>query len=85
MPDPSTLRKTYTNLLYEKKIQQVRDEVDDHPIYLSVDETTDSLGRLITSAIVALLIDDTPGIPGVIHCTEISRANSQKIAEFCGV
>lgn len=63
-------------------MQPVRDEVGDHPIYVSVDETTDSLGRLITTAIVAPLIDDTPGIPIIIHCTKISRANGQTIAEF---
>lgn len=82
MPDPSTMRKTYTDLVFEKKIQQVRDEVGDYSIYLSVDETNDLLGRLITHAIVAPLIPGTPGIPRMIHCAEISVGNAAAIVEF---
>lgn len=82
IPDPSTLRRIYSNLVYDTKMQEVRDEVGNHPIYLSVDETNDPLGRLITHAIVAPLIPNTPGIPRMIHCAEISVGNAQKIAEF---
>lgn len=82
IPDPSTLRKTYTNLIHNKKLQEVRDEVGEHPINLSVDETTDPLGRLITHAIVAPLIENSPGIPRMINCSAILAANAQTIAEF---
>ncbi len=42
MPDPSTLRKSYTLDAYETTLQAIRTYIGDSPIWISIDETTDA-------------------------------------------
>ena len=45
IPGESTLRKTYVDLLYEDTSIKIRSEINDNNIWISIDETTDALGR----------------------------------------
>jgi len=55
IPDESTLRKTYLGPCYQNVISQIRDEVGDSYIWISVDETTDINGRFIANLIIGVL------------------------------
>lgn len=82
MPDPTTLRDGYIDLIYEAKIQRIRNEIGDHCIALSVDETTDKPGRCVVNAVVTPLLPDCAGIPRLVHCDELDEANGDTIVSF---
>lgn len=81
-PDPSTLRKSYVPQTYQAVLQQIRDEVGDHAIHLSVDETTDSASRIIANAIVTPLLPDGYGIPRLQNIEQLIEANAETICDF---
>lgn len=45
IPDESTIRKNYVQGIYEDTMQEIRSQIKDGPIWVSIDETTDPLGR----------------------------------------
>ena len=45
IPDESTLRKAYVDPLYEDTLIKIRSKINDNNIWISIDETTDALGR----------------------------------------
>jgi len=55
VPDESNLRKSHLKNLYETVIQEIRSELKDQFIWLSIDETTDRFGNYVTSVIVGSL------------------------------
>ncbi|KAL4107434.1 hypothetical protein QTP88_017776 [Uroleucon formosanum] len=45
IPDESTIRKNYVNIIYEETLQSIRQCIQDGPIWVSIDESTDVEGR----------------------------------------
>lgn len=52
IPDESTLRKTYIPRLFETTIKEIRNQLHNMDIWVSLDETTDSLGRYVANFVV---------------------------------
>lgn len=80
VPDESTLRKNYLPQLYEKAIEEIRADIADHFIWLSVDETTDACGRYIATVLVGKLDCEDPSIPHVVLCKELPKTNHSTVA-----
>jgi len=55
IPDESTLRKGYFNSCYENTLAKIRDTITDQKIWVSIDETTDSVRRNVANVIVGTL------------------------------
>ena len=51
VPSESTLRKTYLSVCYEEALQRIRAEVGGKKIWISIDESTDAMGRYIANVI----------------------------------
>lgn len=51
IPDESTLRKNYLDVCYNSVIENIRSDIGDNYIWISVDETTDKLGRQVANLI----------------------------------
>lgn len=49
--DESTLRKNYLDVCYNSVIENIRSDIGDHYIWISVDETTDKLDRQVANLI----------------------------------
>lgn len=52
IPDESTLRKTYIPRHFETTIKEIRNQLHNMDIWVSLDETTDSLGRYVANFVV---------------------------------
>jgi len=52
VPEESTLRKNYVEVIYNETLSKIRDIIGNGPIWVSVDETTDVDGRYIANCIV---------------------------------
>ncbi|KAF0760196.1 DUF659 domain-containing protein [Aphis craccivora] len=82
IPDESTLRKTYLGPCYQNVISQIRDEVGDSYIWISVDETTDINGRFIANLIIGVLHREKATRSYLISCKELSKTNHSTVTRF---
>lgn len=52
VPDESTLRKNYTQPIYDSTIQKIRSEIGDSDVALILDESTDQLQRFVLNILI---------------------------------
>ena len=50
-----TYSRTYLPFIYEEKMKKLRESVGDNKIWVSIDETTDLIGRSIANVIIGIL------------------------------
>lgn len=82
IPDESTLRKGYLKTCYEDTMQTIRNVLKGQRIWISIDETTDSVGRYIANVIVGLMSDDEPQRSYLLHVESMEKANHTTIAKL---
>ncbi|XP_068898406.1 uncharacterized protein [Tenebrio molitor] len=82
IPDESTLRKNYLPKCYKDTIDRIRNELDPFNIWVSVDETTDALGRYVANCLVGKLSEDEPGKSYLLASKQLERTNHETIARF---
>lgn len=82
-PSESLARQSIIPDLYTEVINKIREEVRGCKIWVSVDETRDSDGRLIAAVIVRTLTNTSVGPPFLIHMQELAQTNSETI--LCAV
>lgn len=82
LPDARTLRETYVPKIHEKNVTQMQQEVDDNPIYISIDETVDAEQRCVFHAIVSPLYLHEPGIPRLLNEDFYDVGNGENVVEF---
>jgi len=52
IPEESTIRKNYVEIIYHETLSKIRDIIGNGPIWVSVDETTDADGRYIINCLI---------------------------------
>lgn len=82
IPDESTLRKGYIQGLYEQTLADIRQDLADERIWVSIDETTDSTGRFIANIIVGALRPDSSARPYLLSSDVLGHTNHHTIARF---
>lgn len=82
IPDESTLRKLYVKQIYDKNIEEIRNEPENERVWISIDETTDAVGRHIASVIVGALKAETPGRPYLVTCEPLNKVNFSTVCEL---
>lgn len=56
----STFRKKCVSGIYEDCLAMIREDIKDGPIWVAIDETTDTQGRCIGNVIIRRLFKDRP-------------------------
>ncbi|KAL4131518.1 hypothetical protein QTP88_008813 [Uroleucon formosanum] len=82
IPDESTLRKEYFNSCYENTLAKIRDTITDQKIWVSIDETTDSVRRNVANVIVGTLQPQNPSNMFVIHTEYLEKVNHSTIFQL---
>lgn len=83
IPNESTLRKNYLDDCHRSTIQQIRDDIADSYVWISVDETTDTAGRYVANLIVGKLCEaEEPPTPHLLACKQLPKTNADTIARF---
>lgn len=82
IPSVSTLRKTYTNDCYLEAIGQIRKDLVENKIWVSIDETTDVQGRYIANVIIGTLLKDRPGKIYLLNTEVLEKANFSTITKL---
>jgi len=80
MPDESTLRKNCVPPLYDSAIEEIRKVIGFNPIYLIVDETTDSCSRYVLNILVGPL-NGNPHKPMLFWCKFLEKTNNITVSQ----
>ncbi|KAJ3646609.1 hypothetical protein Zmor_024190 [Zophobas morio] len=65
-----------------KVIKQIRNSIGNNDIWISVDETTDRLGRYIADVIIGKLSSEEAGRPFLLALKQLDKTNSNTISRF---
>lgn len=79
LPSQSTLRKYYLPKCYDDVISRIRQNVGDNKIWISIDETTDAVGRFVANVIVGILSSDKPNKTFLLTSEVIERVDHLNI------
>ncbi len=82
MPDQSTLRKKYMVEIYDEIMEEIRKEVDGKEVWISVDETTDLLGRAVANVLVGVLNSAEYHKPHLVRTAFLDRTDAGVIARL---
>ncbi|XP_022180013.1 uncharacterized protein LOC111040403 [Myzus persicae] len=82
IPAVTTLRKGYVDEIYDETLIKIRNAVIDKKIWVSIDETTDSLGRFVANVIIFTLETDTPGQTFLLNSEVLPKVNNSTIAKL---
>lgn len=82
VPDESQLRKVYLDKFYKSKIASIYENVKDEKLWISIDETTDFLGRYIVHFLIKPLNKNFSDRPYLMACKMLEVVNGQTISNF---
>lgn len=82
IPDRSTIRNKYVNMVFKETMIKIKDAIGDNNIYIIVDETTDTCGRYIANLLIGILNEDCAGKSYLIGTQELDRTNNVTISKF---
>ncbi|KAJ3648885.1 hypothetical protein Zmor_020654 [Zophobas morio] len=82
LPSESTLRKNYLPKNYDMVIKEIRNSIGNNNIWISVDETTDRLGRYIAHLVIGKLSSEEAGRPFLLALKQLDKTNSNTISRF---
>lgn len=80
--DARTLCTIYISKVHNRIVEQIRDEVDDSLLYVSIDETTDAQMRCVFHAIVLPLYLHETGTPRLLNKDCYQVGNGKNVVEF---
>lgn len=81
-PSESLLRKHYFDKFFNMKLSNVYNIIGNNKIWISVDETTDYLGRCVVNLVVMPLIENMATRPYLIACKMLETVNGETISNF---
>lgn len=82
IPDESTIRKNYLDIIYKNVIEEIRKDVGESNIWISVDETIDQCGRYIAHFICGKLDPKEPSRPNLLASKALEKVDHSTIARF---
>ncbi|KAL4123302.1 hypothetical protein QTP88_015500 [Uroleucon formosanum] len=82
IPFESTLRKGYIDDVYNKTIENIKTEIGENKIWVSIDETCDVEGRFIANVVVEVLKTDSTGNIFLLHSEQLDRTNHTTICKL---
>ena len=80
-PHETTLRKNYVKKVYEDKINEIRSELKNEKIFISIDETTDSRKRCIGNVIFGALKQRSSKCY-LLSCEILEKTNHSTISQL---
>ncbi|KAJ4449438.1 hypothetical protein ANN_00837 [Periplaneta americana] len=81
-PSETTLRKGYLMSCYENVLHSIREEISDNNIWVSVDETSDSMHRSVANVVVGILNPQSPGKRFLLTSELLERVNHKTISSL---
>ena len=77
-----TFRQKYVPKSYEIAMEHIKEDLDGKNVWMSIDETTDSVGRKVANVILGELNAEGYCKPYLVKCTYLAEANGETIARL---
>ncbi|XP_063931091.1 uncharacterized protein LOC135143156 [Zophobas morio] len=77
IPDESTLRKNYLEQCFQDTVERIKTYIRDNDIWISVDETTDSVGRYMANMIIGKLDCEAASVPILLSTKKFKKKFGQ--------
>ncbi|KAI1697669.1 hypothetical protein DdX_18364 [Ditylenchus destructor] len=81
MPE-STLRKNYLKVCYEQTMERIKQDIGESFVWVSVDETTDILGRFVANLLVGRLDETGFHAPHLIAVKMLEETNFSTVSRY---
>lgn len=81
VPDPSTLRKAYTDFTHDATIEKIRKELANEYVFIQVDETQIH-GLKVAHLLAGKMDSNGPGRAFLLACEVLHKTTSETIAQF---
>ena len=81
LPEESTLRKNYLPKIYEKMLNEIRSNLLNEKIWVSIDETTNASGKAIGNVVVGALKNE-PSKCFLLACEILEQTNHSAINQL---
>ena len=73
--------KTYAPPIYRALVvQEIRDEIKDSPIWISIDETNDKEGRLVGNVVIGLIKHYSKRI--ILYCDALGKCTNKTVVKL---
>lgn len=82
VPSESTLRKNFVDENYSAVIEKIRCEIACKRIWISIDETTDPIGRYVANVIIGTMEATEPPKHYLLTSEVLDRSNSSTISQL---
>lgn len=82
VPDQSTLRKNYSEQVYQETLEKIRTEISENSIWVSLDETTDAEGRCIGNVVIGSMNSETACKPILLTSELMEKCNNKTVAKL---
>lgn len=82
LPSETILRKMYLAKLFKQKIETIYNKISHDKLWISLDETTDFLGRHVVNFLVKPLNSLNIKKPYLIACKMLEKVNGRTISNF---
>lgn len=82
IPSESLLRKKYLSQVCENKLKSVHSNIQNNKLWISLDETTDFLGRYVVHFLVKPLSENVSGRIYMLTCKTLDVVNGHSVSEF---
>lgn len=82
VPSESLLRKKYLDIVFKNRLKSIYDAIGNNKIWISLDETTDFMGRYVVHLLVMPLIKNVATQPYLIACKVLETVNGATTAQF---
>lgn len=83
IPDESTLRKNYLDDCYTTiAMYNIKNDIGENYMWISVDETTDKVGRYVANLILGKLCENEKSVPHLLSSKQLEVTNYASIARF---
>ena len=80
MPDRTTLEKKYLGECYQDAIREIQDSLEDKPIWVGVDETTDAMVHYVANILIGRLDNEKYHVPYLANMVFLEKTNSASIS-----
>ena len=82
MPSVNTIRQKYVPKVYENAFESIKKDLEGKNIWMSIDETTDKVGRKVANVIIGELNSEKYCKPYLAKCTFLEAADHGTIARL---
>ncbi|QQP50203.1 Uncharacterized protein FKW44_011128, partial [Caligus rogercresseyi] len=72
--------KTYLEICYQDMLSKIKVNIQDQPIWLTIDETTDVEGRYILNVVVGKVAAGSSNRAELVHSMILERTNAETVS-----